>query len=134
LIQAQSQLFFIFVYQNDRFRERLEYFGRVYGVPVIAVNPSYTSINCSNCGESVVKTLSTRTHSCHTCYYVADRDENAAKNVLKAGLKQLSDTVGRTEIEQELLLLNNASGENDLYLNVATQINKLTRRKRKPLQ
>ncbi len=101
--------------------------GAVYGVTVIAVNPSYTSVNCSNCGESVVKTLSTRTHSCHACSYVADRDENAAKNILKAGLKQLSDTVGRTEI-------NNASGENNLCLDVATQINKLTRRKRKPLQ
>ncbi|MGK7898885.1 MAG: RNA-guided endonuclease InsQ/TnpB family protein, partial [Xenococcus sp. (in: cyanobacteria)] len=117
-----------------RFREWLEYFGRVYAVPVIAVNPSYTSINCSNCGKPVVKTLSTRTHSCHACSYVADRDENAARNILQAGLKQLSDTVGRTEIEQEQLLLNNASGENDLCLDVETQINKLARRKRKPLQ
>ena len=92
-----------------KFREWLEYFGVVYGVPVIAVNPSYTSINCSNCGEPVIKTLSTRTHSCHSCFYVADQDENASKNILKAALKQLADTVGRTEI-------NNASGENDLCL------------------
>ncbi len=110
-----------------RFREWLEYFGVVYGVPVIAVNPSYTSINCSNCGEPVVKTLSTRTHSCHACSYVADRDENAAVNILKAGWKQLADTVGRTEI-------NNASGENDLCLEVATQPSKPTRGKRKPLK
>ncbi|MDJ0746470.1 MAG: transposase [Xenococcaceae cyanobacterium MO_167.B27] len=109
-----------------RFREWLEYFGAVYGVPVIAVNPSYTSIKCSNCGEPVVKTLSTRTHSCHTCGYVADRDENAAKNILHTSLKQLSDTVGRTEI-------HNASGENDLCLDVETQPSKPTRRKRKPL-
>ncbi len=90
------------------FREWLEYFGVVYGVPVIAVNPNYTSIKCSNCGEPVVKTLSTRTHSCHNCSYVADRDENAAKNILKSSLKQLSATVGRTE--------SNASRENDLCL------------------
>ena len=83
------------------------------GVPVIAVNPHYTSINCSNCGEPVVKTLSTRTHSCPACGYVADRDENAARNILKASLKQLSDTTGRVEIYQ-------ASGENDLYLGVET--------------
>ncbi|MDJ0592147.1 MAG: transposase [Pleurocapsa sp. MO_226.B13] len=110
-----------------KFREWLEYFGVVYGVPVIAVNPSYTSINCSNCSEPVVKTLSTRTHSCHACSYVADRDENAARNILKAGLKQLADTVGRTEID-------NASGENDLYSVVETQPSKPTRRKRKLLQ
>ena len=98
-----------------KFREWLEYFGIVYGVPVIAVNPSYTSINCSNCGKPVIKTLSTRTHCCNSCSYVADRDENAARNILKASLKQLSDTVGRTEI-------NNASRENDLCLDVETRV------------
>ena len=97
-----------------KFREWLEYFGVVYGVPVIAVSPSYTSINCSNCGNPVIKTLSTRTHCCNVCSYIADRDENAAKNILKSSLKQLADTVGRTEI-------NNASRENDLYLDVETQ-------------
>ena len=81
-----------------KFREWLEYFGLVYGVPVIAVNPSYTSINCSNCNEPVIKTLSTRTHSCPACSYVADRDENAGRNILKLALNQLADTVGRTEI------------------------------------
>ncbi|KMW70881.1 RNA-guided endonuclease InsQ/TnpB family protein [Limnoraphis robusta] len=74
-----------------RFREWLEYFGRIYGVTVIAVEPAYTSQNCSNCGEKVVKTLSTRTHKCPHCGYVADRDENAAKNILKSALKQLSN-------------------------------------------
>ena len=110
-----------------KFREWLEYFGIVYGVPVIAVNPSYTSINCSNCGEPVIKTLSTRTHCCNSCFYVADRDENAARNILKTSLKQLSDTVGRTEI-------NNASEENDLCSDVETQPSKSARRKRKPLK
>ena len=109
-----------------KFREWLEYFGLVYGVPVIAVNPKYTSIDCSNCGEPVIKTLSTRTHSCCACNYVADRDENAAKNILKTSLKQLSDTVGRTEI--------NDSGENDLCLIQETVDSKSARRKSKPLK
>jgi putative transposase len=81
-----------------RFREWLEYFGRIYGVPVVAVEPAYTSQNCSNCGEKVVKTLSTRTHKCPHCGYVAGSDHNAAKNILKAALKQLANTVGHTEI------------------------------------
>ncbi|MCG5059873.1 MAG: transposase [Limnoraphis sp. WC205] len=109
-----------------RFREWLEYFGRIYGVPVIAVEPAYTSQNCSNCGEKVVKTLSTRTHKCPHCGYVADRDENAAKNILKSALKQLSNTVGQTEI--------NASRETDLCLSGETQLSKSTHRKRKPKQ
>jgi putative transposase len=96
-----------------RFREWLEYFGRIYGVTVIAVEPAYTSQNCSNCGEKVVKTLSTRTHKCPHCGYVADRDENAAKNILKSALKQLSNTVGQMEI--------NASRETDLGSGGETQ-------------
>ena len=106
-----------------RFREWLEYFGVVYGVPVIAVNPSYTSQNCSNCGEKVVKTLSTRTHQCPHCGYVADRDENAAINILKSALKEWSTTVGRTECE--------VSGEIPLCLNLETDKSKRTQRKRK---
>ena len=109
-----------------KFREWLEYFGVVYGVPVIAVNPSYTSINCSNCGEAVFKTLSTRTHSCPACLYSADRDENSGRNILKAALKQLSDTVGRTEIYD--------SGENDLCLRQETVKSKSAHRKSKPLK
>jgi putative transposase len=107
-----------------RFREWLEYFGVVYGVPVIAVNPSYTSQNCSNCGQLVVKTLSTRTHKCPHCGYVADRDENAAINILKSALKELSNTVGRTEL--------NVSGEIPLCLNLETDKSKGTPRRRKP--
>ena len=109
-----------------RFREWLEYFSGIYGVPVIAVNPSYTSQNCSNCGQKVVKTLSTRTHKCPHCNYVADRDENAAINILKSALKELATTVGRTECE--------VSGEIPLCLNVKTQTSKGTQRKRKSNQ
>ena len=109
-----------------RFREWLEYFSGVYGVPVIAVNPSYTSQNCSNCGQKVVKTLSTRTHKCPHCNYVADRDENAAINILKSALKELSTTVGRTECQ--------VSGEIPLCLNVETLSSKGTQRKRKSNQ
>lgn len=106
-----------------RFREWLEYFGVVYGVPVIAVNPSYTSQNCSNCGKIVVKTLSTRTHKCPDCGYIADRDENAALNILKKALKEWANTVGRTEFQ--------VSGEIPLCLSLETKKSKGTQRKRK---
>lgn len=109
-----------------RFREWLEYFSVIYGVPVIAVNPSYTSQNCSNCGEKVVKTHSTRTHKCHHCNYVADRDENAAVNILQSALRQLATTVGRTECE--------VSGEILHCSDLETVPSKRTQRKRKPKQ
>jgi putative transposase len=50
------------------------------------VNPRFTSQKCHKCGEVVQKSLSVRTHICPFCGYIADRDVNAAKNILfKAG-------------------------------------------------
>ncbi len=109
-----------------RFREWLEYFGVVFGVPVIAVDPKMTSQNCSNCGEIVIKTLSTRTHQCPHCLYCADRDENSGINILQSALKQLATTLGRKE--------SNVSGENDHCLSEETPSSKPTRGKRKPNQ
>jgi putative transposase len=75
------------------FRQWLEYFGFKYGKATVAVPPHNTSQNCSNCGQKVPKSLSTRTHVCPDCGYVEDRDINAAINILKKGLS----TVGHTE-------------------------------------
>lgn len=75
------------------FRRWLEYFGVKYGKVTVAVPPHYTSQNCSNCGETVKKALSVRTHQCPHCGYEADRDVNAAINILRLGLR----TVGHTE-------------------------------------
>ncbi|MFL5667116.1 MAG: zinc ribbon domain-containing protein, partial [Ktedonobacteraceae bacterium] len=62
------------------------------GRQVIAVAPHYTSQKCSSCGESVHKSLSVRTHVCPGCGYRADRDENAARNILQRGLQVLART------------------------------------------
>lgn len=69
-----------------QFRVWIEYFGRIFGRTTIAVAPQYTSQDCSNCGKRVQKTLSTRTHKCPHCGYTANRDENAAINILKKGI------------------------------------------------
>ncbi len=74
------------------FRNWLEYFGLKYGKVTVAVPPHNTSQNCSNCGQKVKKSLSTRTHVCPHCGYVEDRDVNASINILKRGLS----TVGHT--------------------------------------
>ena len=74
-----------------QFRVWLEYFGQVFKKLTVAVNPQYTSQECSSCSEIVKKTLSTRTHVCR-CGCVMDRDENAARNILSRGLS----TVGHT--------------------------------------
>ena len=64
---------------------------------VIRVNPRFTSQKCFHCGEIVQKSLSVRTHVCPFCGYVADRDVNAAQNILKSarpghGLQELTST------------------------------------------
>ncbi len=87
------------------FRTWVEYFGKVFGTVTVAVPPHYTSQNCSNCGTTVKKSLSTRTHNC-LCGTVLDRDENAAVNILKLGLR----TVGHTGTFQSEYWIN-ASGQ-----------------------
>jgi putative transposase len=68
-----------------QFRMFLEYFGKVFGRITIAVNPAYTSQECSDCGAIVKKALSTRTHVCE-CGCEMDRDHNAAINILNRGI------------------------------------------------
>jgi putative transposase len=68
-----------------QFRVWLEYFGKVFKRVTIAVNPAYTSQECSSCGVIVKKSLSTRTHVCR-CGCVLDRDHNAGINILNSGL------------------------------------------------
>ncbi|MGH2514557.1 MAG: RNA-guided endonuclease InsQ/TnpB family protein, partial [Ktedonobacterales bacterium] len=55
------------------------------GKRVEAVNPAYTTQDCSGCGERVPKSLSVRTHVCPSCGLVMDRDENAARNIVWRG-------------------------------------------------
>jgi len=86
-----------------QFRKWLEYFGVKLGKVTIAVNPAYTSQQCSNCGAVVKKSLSVRTHVC-SCGFVLDRDWNAAINILKLALS----TVGHTGT---WVLNPNASGD-----------------------
>lgn len=54
------------------------------GVEVIAVNPYNTSQVCSQCGclPEIPKTLKDRVHVCLACGYTANRDTNAAVNIL----------------------------------------------------
>ncbi|MEA5599487.1 transposase, partial [Rivularia sp. UHCC 0363] len=93
---------------------------KVFGVVTVAVPPQYTSQNCSNCGEVVKKSLSTRTHSCPHCGHTQDRDWNAARNILRKGLS----TAGHVG--------TNASGETDQYLGEVTQRTLRSSRRSRP--
>jgi putative transposase len=71
-----------------QFRKWLEHFGVKFGRVTIAVNPAYTSQQCSKCGTLIKKSLSARTHVCQ-CGFVLDRDWNAAINILELALSTI---------------------------------------------
>jgi putative transposase len=96
------------------FTNWVDYYAKVFDTWAIAVAPHYTSQDCSVCGTRVKKSLSTRTHKCHSCGTILHRDHNAAIMILNKGLKS---TVGHTE--------SKASGQNDLYLGEETPLDKL---------
>ncbi len=56
------------------------------GKQIAGTNPRGTSIECSDCGNRVVKDLSVRVHSCE-CGLVIDRDQNAGINILNRVLR-----------------------------------------------
>ena len=66
----------------SQFKCETAYFAKVFEKITIVVNPQYISQECSSWGAIVKKTLSTRPRVCK-CGCVMDRDENAARNILK---------------------------------------------------
>lgn len=70
----------------NRLFNKTAYKAEGAGIPVVKVNPAYTSRICSKCGNDVPKTLDQRIHICDRCGSVIDRDVNAAINILNRGL------------------------------------------------
>ncbi|HKB47007.1 MAG TPA: transposase, partial [Ktedonobacterales bacterium] len=60
--------------------------GRQY----VAVNPAYSSQDCSQCGHRQTLSLSDRTYICPCCGVVLDRDYNASLNILRLGQQSLA--------------------------------------------
>jgi putative transposase len=72
----------------SEFTRQLEYKARWYGRAVIGIDRWYpSSKRCSDCGHTVAKmALKVRAWTCPECGSIHDRDINAARNVLAAGL------------------------------------------------
>ncbi len=60
--------------------------GRQY----VAVNPAYTSQDCSSCGHRQTLSLADRTYTCPCCGVILDRDVNASLNILRLGQQSLA--------------------------------------------
>jgi putative transposase len=75
----------------DIFFNYLRYKAESAGSHLIEVNPRHTSQKCSECGALVQKSLSVRTHICHECGFIADRDYNASLNILRLGMSRAGE-------------------------------------------
>ncbi len=69
-------------------QRQVEYKARWEGLPVIYVKPYGTSVKCSICGLRM-KPEENRTLKCRSCGFTVDRDVNAARNILAAGMRAL---------------------------------------------
>jgi len=71
------------------FLRLLEYKCEREGTHFVAVHPRGTTKECASCGVSTDKPLWVREHSCPACGFGADRDANAAWNILSRGLEDV---------------------------------------------
>jgi putative transposase len=67
-------------------QRQIDYKGRWEGVPLFYDNPQKTSSTCAIC-ESKILECTERKVYCHVCNRTVDRDENAALNIVKRGLR-----------------------------------------------
>ncbi len=63
-------------------RSFIEYKSKLHGVPIIAVNPAYTSQTCSNCGHCEKENRKSQADFvCVQCNFHISADFNASKNI-----------------------------------------------------
>ncbi|OYR40461.1 RNA-guided endonuclease TnpB family protein [Halorubrum sp. Eb13] len=78
------------------FPRMLEYKCEREETHFVAVDPKNTTKICASCGVKTDKPLWVREQSCPACGFEADRDANAAWNILSRGLEDLG--VGHSEV------------------------------------
>ena len=85
------------------FMELLTYKAESAGGKVVRVDPQHTSQLCSGCGSKPKEklTLAIRHYRCEYCGYEADRDMNAAMNILQRGLGLSSKPGGNSPARRE---------------------------------
>ncbi|GCC11646.1 putative transposase DNA-binding domain protein [archaeon] len=85
-------------------RQMIEYKAKLLGVPIVYVNPQYTSQECSGCG--LIGSRNSKVFKCLHCDHADHADVNAAFNIaLRQGRGQsvadIDVTEGNTDILKE---------------------------------
>jgi len=70
-------------------RKFIDYKAKLIGVPVLYINPAYTSQMCSKCGHTHEENRLTQSEfKCISCGYSENADYNAAINISRAEINQ----------------------------------------------
>ena len=86
-------------------RQKIQYKAALAGIPVVLVDPHYTSQMCSKCGYvSKANRPNQSTFSCKSCGFSAPADTNAAVNISRAAVNR--PDVAFVEAKAIQLLLN----------------------------
>lgn len=67
-------------------QRQIEYKANWEGIQVFYIHPSKTSSVCAICESSILECAERKVY-CHKCGRLVDRDENAALNIVRAGLR-----------------------------------------------
>ena len=67
-------------------QRQIEYKAAWEGIPVFYVHPAKTSKLCAICGSEISECTERKVY-CHKCNRIMNRDENAALNIVSAGLR-----------------------------------------------
>lgn len=66
---------------THKIREKIAYKAEDLGIPVVEIDPAYTSQTCSSCGYTDGESRDGRRFVCTDCGYDVDADFNAAVNI-----------------------------------------------------
>ena len=81
-----------------QFRSFLEYKALQSGVPVVFVDPAYTTQECAECGHRDRRNRKTQaTFRCVSCGHTDHADRNAARNIRARAIVMMAHRVGTSE-------------------------------------
>jgi IS605 OrfB family transposase len=85
-------------------RNFISYKAKVVGIPVLLVNPAYTSQKCSQCGHTCNENrLTQESFKCLSCGYEVNADYNASINISRAEINQPIVATRKSELQAPAL-------------------------------